>query len=200
MHLTDHAEDYAKEFAGNWTHFSSFAWFSDNQPEDAAENWGIINTTNRDADLITQSNHAALEKALAPFTDDVIPMHMGHWGFGWVDGFAVRVRKREGSVIRSGFTEAFLALVECLIEVEENVFLDHDDLSRREHEASLEFVADNCRFVDLKDDLPDDWVHMVWQWIWDSRYEFVTESSGVWVEEEAIREACEALGFIEEGE
>lgn len=41
----------AKEFAGNWRKFESFAWSSDAQPRDA-EKYAIVYLSHRDSDLI----------------------------------------------------------------------------------------------------------------------------------------------------
>ena len=101
---TTSLEDRAKELAGNWKKFDSFAWFRRREIEDA-ESWGIYYTHNRDSGLLDQSNADVISKALEPFTDgddpDVIMESHSHWAVGHVDGFSMRVFK-DGEI-----TEAF---------------------------------------------------------------------------------------------
>ena len=88
-------EAAAKAAAGNWRHFDCFCWHR--QPNDA-DQWAIVYTHNRDSGLLDQSNAAAIEAALEPFTegDDptvVFESHF-HWAVGHVDGASIRVYRR----------------------------------------------------------------------------------------------------------
>ena len=86
-------EAAAQAAAGNWRKFDSFAWHR--KPDDA-ETWAIIYTHHRDSGLLDQSNAAAIEAALTPFTDtgDVVFESHFHWAVGHIDGFSVRVYRR----------------------------------------------------------------------------------------------------------
>jgi hypothetical protein len=61
-------EEAAKQAAGNWGKFECFAWHRAWDIEDA-DSFAIVYTKNRDSGLLDQSNHAAISKALEPFTD-----------------------------------------------------------------------------------------------------------------------------------
>ena len=56
-------EDAAKQAAGNWQQFESFAWFRESEIDDP-DNWAIIYTHNRDSGLLDQSNADAIAEAM----------------------------------------------------------------------------------------------------------------------------------------
>ena len=101
-------EEAAKVAAGNWRKFESFAWHRARDLDDA-DNWAIVYTNNRDSGLLDQSNAAAIDKAMEPFTEaddpDVVAEHHHHWACGWIDGYSIRVY-RNGQI-----TEAFKELL-----------------------------------------------------------------------------------------
>jgi hypothetical protein len=152
MSPLDHAEDLAKELAGNHRKFESFGWHD--RPEDDTE-WCIVYTTNRDADALTRSNARVIGKALEPYCTgednaDCREEHHGHWACGWVDGYAIRVR-RNGEL-----TPAFLAYAELATALSDYPVLDDGDFSNEEHEEAqlvwsqcykdssrLEYIRDN---------------------------------------------------------
>ena len=75
-------EAAAKHAAGNWTTFRNFAW-SRSSELDSPSDWYITYTHHRDSGLLDQSNAAAIERELQPFTDsddaDVVAEHHLHW-------------------------------------------------------------------------------------------------------------------------
>ena len=61
-------EAAAKEMAGNWNDFSSFAWHRSYDLEDA-DAWMIYYTSHRDSGILSQANEQIINKRLEPFTD-----------------------------------------------------------------------------------------------------------------------------------
>jgi hypothetical protein len=130
----DHAEALAKKLLGNHRRFEAFGWHD--RPEDD-EQWCIVYTTNRDADALTRSNARQYAKALDPFCTgeddaDCREEHHGHWACGWVDGYAIRVR-REGKL-----TPAFLAYAELKCAEDSYPVLCEEDFSIEEDEEAQE--------------------------------------------------------------
>jgi hypothetical protein len=190
MDIQDHIEDLAKEAAGNWKKFESFAWHD--EPEDG-DNWTIINTHHRDSDLLSQSNADAIDNALQPFMgDDCISMRSSHWGVGWVDGYAIRVYK-EGEV-----TKAFSAYAELYIALQNYPVLDDEDYSRRELEASIENINDIAHNY-VKASAPAEWSEKVWEWLWnnDQRELDNSDGHGAYPSLKACQTALKALGWFE---
>jgi hypothetical protein len=102
-------EDAAKEAAGNWKRWNSFAWFRDSELE-RPQDWFIYYSHHRDSTLLDRSNCVQIDKALRPFIDaesddpDVIEEDHSHFLVGWIRGWSVRVY-RNGEI-----TEAFKVL------------------------------------------------------------------------------------------
>src|SRR5206468_3709313 len=121
--------DAAKQAAGNWQRFDSFAWFRRNELK-WPENWAILYTHNRDSGLIDQSNAAVINKAMLPFTDgndpNVVMESHSHWACGFVDGFSMRVFKR------GRITKAFRTYHELAVQMADYPILDETDYSNRE--------------------------------------------------------------------
>ncbi|MEZ6131181.1 MAG: hypothetical protein R3C59_21110 [Planctomycetaceae bacterium] len=65
-------EEAAKEAAGNWARWDSFAWFRDSELE-RPEDWFIYYGHHRESGLLDQSNSAQISKALKPFIDADAP-------------------------------------------------------------------------------------------------------------------------------
>jgi len=102
MTATLSLEESAAKAAGNWQRFTCFVWFE--RPE-AAEDYTIVYTSNRDSGPLDRANDKAIRKAIQPFFDaDVPDVHCeshSHWAVGHVDGYAIRVY-RDGQI-----TDAF---------------------------------------------------------------------------------------------
>ncbi len=132
---------------------------------------------------------------MEPFTDaddpDVVIESHDHWAVGHVDGFSVRVY-RDGEV-----TDAFKTYHDLAGRLADYPFLDEEDYSRREYEATLENIADAAWRLRHEYDLPDDWEGDVYSWFWDHRQSAVEnrDDQGGYPEESDLRDAFEALGY-----
>ena len=187
-------EEAARKAAGNWRRFNSFIWFRDRDLEDA-DQWAIIYTHHRDSGLLDQSNAAAIEKAMRPFTDgdvaDVVFESHSHWAVGHVDGFSIRVF-RNGEI-----TEAFEKYHELAERMDEYPILDESDYSDREYVATIENIEGGAWRVKKDFDLPKDWVGQVYSWLSDHRSSEIEnrDDQGGYPSEAALREAFSALDF-----
>jgi len=180
-------EETAKELAGNWRRFESFAWHDQpNSPED----YCIVYTHNRDSGLVAQSNADAIAKLLAEFPNDVIEEHHSHWAVGWVDGYAIRVYRR--GVITKGFR----AYCDILTRLDDYPLLDEEDYSKREYESTIENIKsesyDSDRFAP-----PEGWEGEVFSWLWDNNQGAVEnrDDQGGYPTREEIHEALTALNY-----
>ena len=195
VHISDHAEDYAKDLEGNWLKFPSFHWRTDDQPHDV-ERWCIYETRHRDSGLVAQSNAAAIAKYLEPFEEgddpDVKDFSASHWAVGWTEGHAIRVRDAEGNI-----TPAFLELTECLCALSDYPVLDDSDHSEREYAAACDAIEQRSNLA--QDDPPEGWVGDVAHWLWnnDQREMENTDGSGAWPEDAAIAKALTELGIAD---
>lgn len=187
-------EEAAREAAGNWQHFDSFAWHRGHDLPDA-DRWTIIHTRNRDSDLLDQSNAAAIEAAMKPFTrgrnPDVVPEHHHHWACGWVGGFSIRVYRRHR------ITKAFKAYHELAQRLANYPLLDESDYSAREYEATIANLADAAWRLKREYDLPKGWESAVYRWLADHDDSAVESSDdrGGYPSEEQLRAAFDALGY-----
>ena len=187
-------EEAAKEAAGNWKNFESFAWFRQRELEDA-DQWSVIYTHNRDSRLLDQSNSAFIAKALEPFTEgddpDVVFESHSHWAVGHVDGFSLRVFKN-GEI-----TEAFRKYHELAEKLDDYAYLDESDYSNREYEATLDNIKDAAWRLKNEFDLSDGWECEVYSWLseHDSSQVENRDDQGGYPSEEALRSAFEALEF-----
>lgn len=192
--ITIDLKSSAQQAAGNWQKFDSFAWFE--KPDDA-ETWTLVYTSNRDSGLLAQSNAAAINKAIAPFTDgddpDVIPQRHSHWACGHVDGYAIRVF-RNGQV-----TPAFAKWCELQDRLADYPVLDEGDYSKREYDATLENIREAGGWLARSEgwNLPDDWVSAVWDWLWDYDDSAVQscDDQGGYPSDDQLRAAFRGLGF-----
>jgi len=186
-----HLEDAAREAAGNWKKFQSFAWHD--KPDDA-ENWAIIYTSNRDSGLLDQSNAAVIDKEMSQFPEDQARSEShGHWAVGHVDGWAVRVYFPDGTI-----TPAFKAMFEMQAALADYPVLDSEDYSRREYEATLENIEQaGRRFV--RPDAPESWPSDVYSWLSDNDQGAIEnqDDQGGYPNDDEIKEALEALGLLE---
>lgn len=187
-------EAAAREAAGNWRHFDSFCWFRANELDDA-ENWAVIYTHHRDSGLLDESNAAAIEAAMEPFTEagdpDVIAERHSHWACGWIDGFAIRAFK-DGKI-----TDAFRKYQELADRLADYPILDEQDYSRREYEATFENLADAAWQLKHQFDLPSGWQGDVYSWLADNNDRAIENSDdqGGYPNEADLEEAFTALGY-----
>lgn len=189
------AEEAAKEMAGNWRKFESFAWHRGNDLEDA-DNWTIYYTAGRDAGLLAQSDHAEINERFAPFMEgddpDVVAESHSHWAVGWIGGFSIRVFRPDGTI-----TPAFEELCRIKETLEDYPVLNEADYSDREYVATLENYT--SEMWQLKNDLPDDWQEDVYRWFSDHGQERFIENrddQGGWAPKENIVEALTDLGLL----
>lgn len=190
MSPEDFAEDYAKEFEGNWRRFPSFAWRD--APDDATA-WGVFNTHNRDSGLLAQSNASVFQRELEAscFEEDVQAEHANHWACGWVDGFAVRVRAADSGA----FTPAFIKLVELVTALESYPVLDENDYSQREYDAAVEAIEQELHALGAGWNENSAGPGDVFGWLWDHEQEELEnrDDQGAAPSREAVARACDAL-------
>lgn len=186
MHIEDYAAEMAPQAAGNWKKFPDFHWYD--SPEDE-ENWFLYTTSTRDTQsMLTISNEHCIKKSLSQFKDDVIEMRCSHWGFGYVNSLAIRVYSN-GEI-----TKAFIEFCSLMAALESYPVLDDSDYSKREYEAQLESIRDNCTGYS---DLPEDWEEKVFGWLWDNDQQALEcDCDGsFWVPAEKISKALNELGI-----
>lgn len=99
---------------------------------------GIFGTS-RDADILQQSNWAAVQAMMQPWTNDEDVVRItssSHWAVGWVETMHVRIRNKKGK-----FTKAFKQAVEILEKIENYPVLDEWDYSQREFDDMYQYCA-----------------------------------------------------------
>jgi hypothetical protein len=187
-------EDAAKQLAGNWQRFESFAWFRESEIDDP-DNWAIIYTHNRDSGLLDQSNADAVTEALKAFSEtddaDVVLESHNHWSVGHVDGFSIRVY-RDGEI-----TEAFKTYHDLMEQMDGYPVLNEEEYSNREYEATLENITDAAWRVKHEYTLTEGWESDVYSWLSDNRPSAVEnrDDQGGYPEEDDLRAAFDALGY-----
>lgn len=187
-------EDAAKAAAGNWQRFHCFVWFREKQQVDA-DNWSIVYTHHRDSGILDESNASVIRAKLAPFAEgqdpDVVFESHSHWAVGHVDGFSIRVLKRQR------ITKAFRNYFELVQQMEEYPILDESDYSDREYEETLKNIENAAWRLRREASLPDGWESEVYSWLSDNEgieIENVDDRGG-YPTEGALTRAFEALGF-----
>lgn len=158
MSPEDHARDMAKEAAGNWRKFESFAWHA--APDDGVD-WAIVYTSNRDSGLLEQSNAAQIAAELEQFTGytwngeediepDVREASHNHWAVGHVDGFAIRVYCQATRLM--GWREPGLAWDAATVAVYKDALkeqgFDPDEDDRSLTDAWLKWCEIKCALDD----------------------------------------------------
>lgn len=187
-------EEAAKESAGNWRSFESFAWDRERALEDA-DDWAIFYTHNRDSDLLARSNADAIAKAMEPFTDgddpNVVCESHSHWAVGHVDGFSIRVY---GS---GEITDAFRAYHELVERLADYPVLDEEAYSRSEYDATLSNMADAAWRLKWSYDLPGGWESVVFSWFREHRQDAIEnrDDRGGYPEESDLRAAFDDLNY-----
>lgn len=196
-------EEFVAEFAGNWKHFESFYWATQ-QDLDDPENWGIYYTTYRDADLLTESNAHEIDEALSEFCGwvgdddenercDCMSEHHTHWAYGWIQGYAIRCLDKNGNP-----TEAVKVWHELLLRLQDYPVLDEMEYSNRQYDAQHESIKEHLHYATSEYDgeLPEDLDHQVWEWLWENDQRALDDPDGDgWVYESAVKEAVVALGY-----
>ena len=178
--------------AGNWKKFHDFCWFGSRDIPDAHE-YTLVYTVNRDSGLIDQSNDVAIHNALVPYMEgkspDVIPQHHSHWACGWVEGHAIRVF-RDGVI-----TDAFKAYHALQMRLADYPILDEDDYCTRENDATIENIESAAWSIKKDYDLPNNWAHEVYRWLWDHDDSAVEnrDDQGGYPSDEQLRTAFDAL-------
>lgn len=203
MFISRHAEDAAKECAGNHRKFDSFVWYSESKPEDE-ENWMIYNTSCRGSGLITESNEHIMnlallrdEKGNAPFGDDVYSQRHSHWAYGHLNCLIIRVYKKCDKDIPledREITKAFETLHGLICALSDYPVLDDSDLSKREIWAQEKVIeAEAPSFGEHEE--PEGWISKVYHWLWENKQEcsLFDYSEEPWVSTEEIAKALDAL-------
>ena len=191
----------ARELAGNWRKFESFIWYGSSKLPDA-DNWAIVYTQNRDSRLLVQSNAGVMEAAMLPFTEgedpDVLAEEHRHWVCGWIKGFAIRVFVRRGNKTTTRLTPAFRAWYQLRQRMDDYPVLDEKDYSQREYDATLEYIREQGRRVEVPCELPEDWTEQVYGWLaeHDARAIENHDDQGGCPSEAQILAAITALGWI----
>ncbi len=184
-------EVFAAKLAGNWDKMNSFYW--EHASDDDAQDWGIYYTGNRDADLLTQSNAAAIAKVLEAdeFADDVRSESHSHWAVGHVDGYSIRIY-RNGTI-----TPAAAALFELVCALEEYPCLDESDFSEREYADTARNIEFEGRDVIDDEKAPEGWAYDVYRWLDDNEPGETDPRDGFggYPDSDAIARAATALGF-----
>lgn len=169
-------EACAEAAAGNHRKFVCFAWHE--RPEDD-EDWMIAYTSNRDSELLTQSNEDAVKAELEPFTEGEEPEvaweSHDHWAVGHVDGPVIRVYRRRGG--EKVITEAFRKFCEINERLSDYPVLDEEDWSRREYEDTLTNIEQEGRRL-VKEGAPEDWAGRVFSWFWEHEQRAVEPRDG----------------------
>lgn len=193
-------QELAKEAAGNWQHFKSFAWHDRHEVE-SPESWAIVYTHNRDSGLLDQSNADAIKERMAAFGEDVREESHGHWACGWVDGLAIRVYGPNGQITKA--FEEWCAIEE---ELENYPVLDEEDYCEREYDATMENLGEALWQVwnrvrgEHYGDMPDDLAGDVYRWLGDNMPGELQGDScdrGGYPSDASIEAALDALGYPE---
>jgi hypothetical protein len=189
----DDVELAAQELVGNHHKFESFAWWD--RPEDS-DGWCVVYGHHRDSGLLDQSNAAAIEKALEPFTEgeapDVLSQRHTHWAVGWMEGYVIRVFDQDGNV-----TAAFRRYCELRAKLSDYPILDETDYSQREYDATVENIREaGRRFV--ADDAPEGWEGEAFSWFWEFNQRAVEnrDDQGGYPSDDAMKECLRALGWL----
>jgi hypothetical protein len=112
-----------------------------------------------------------------------------------VDGFSIRVY-RDGEI-----TDAFRTYHALCEQLADYSILDERDYSEREHEATLDNVADACWRLRSQYQLPDGWDCDVYTWLSDHRPASVEnrDDRGGYPSEAELQEAFDTLGYKQVG-
>jgi hypothetical protein len=204
MDIQDHLADYAKELRGNWQKFECFIWHRERDLLDP-ENWAVIYTSGRDSGLATQSNAAAIAKALEPFLEDeqenIFNESHSHWAVGYLDGYCIRVHPLDDKKIPvlDEYTPAFRKYCELALALKNYPILDEEDWSNRSYEATVENIKNEGRNL-IKDGVEEDWAENVYSWLYENEQGEIEDidDQGAYPSEDAIALALKALDMLDE--
>jgi hypothetical protein len=183
-------EACAAALAGNHRHFRCFAWW---RLLDQPERWTLVYTHHRDSGLTDQSNAAVIEQRLRPFVaaGDVIPEHHTHWAVGWIDGYALRVYRADGSI-----TEAFRTWCALQDRLTDSSLLDASDHAERQYQAAVDAIRLEGRGL-VRSEAPSDWPERVHAWLSDHADHELEDRDGTgpYPSATAVRTALAALSL-----
>ena len=103
-------------YENNFSNFDNFAMFN----RDKFNGYGIVYLKNRDSGPLEESNYAVVLNELAGLAGWEY-FSAGHWGVGYVDGFAVIYN-----------SPAWAKIIELLDRMNDYPILDEDDFNQRE--------------------------------------------------------------------
>jgi len=207
MNVEDFTAGLAKDKAGNFTKWSCFVL--DRQIKELmvpTSDWCIVYTSNRDSDLLDESNEAALLKRLKDHLGwigdghDVEECRHSCWANGYRDGLYLRVY-RDGKV-----TDAFRVYAQAMHDMEQYPILDDDDHTRRVSEQTSLNVLDVVKTVAGRNDTTpayeeagDQAHYLVEDWLSENEDgELEDHGNGGYPSTESVTRAMLALGFIED--
>ena len=159
--------------------------------------WAIIYTHHRDSGLMDQSNAAAIEEALKPFTEgddpDVVFESHFHWAVGHIEGFSVRVYRRGRGRITKAF-KAYHALAERMAQYQ---ILNESDYCDREYEATIKNLPNAAWKLKREYELPQGWEESVFDWFANNDCAAIEsgDDQGGYPSEEQLRAAFDAQGY-----
>jgi len=168
--------------------------------KDLGNTWAMTFSQHRDSDIMEESNYAVIKSDLEErFPEDVSDERFNHWAVGWVDYLLVKMLDEQGQV-----TPAGIATLEWVDKLDDYPLADEDDYSEREWNEASENIDNDIKYVlnsEGRDELPDDAVTLIAQWIIENRPEaedYVREDPRQHsLDEAVILEAMEELGFME---
>lgn len=179
------------KYIGNWLTFDSFSWYG--RPDEVTPtHWTLQYTTSRDADILTESNAAYIDKKMAPYIEsgDVIPQRINHWAVGWLEGYAIKVYADDDCTIT---TEAWDTFLDIKARQDDYPVLDEEDFSEREENSKHYNVKEALSMIN-RDLSTDDIAWSVLSWFEQSDdYQHEMESYDSWPSDEALKAAIAAL-------
>lgn len=188
-------ERAAKQIAGNWKGFESFAWHRSYEVEEPAA-WLIHYTSHRDSGLLAKANEAVINERLDRFTEDedpdVVYERHKHFAVGYIDGFSLRAFRPDGTI-----SEAFKAFCDVMERLENHPVLDELVYSELEHEATLENYRNEIGLI--RDTLPEGWESEVYSHFSHTGHDKYIESrddQGGYASRDALLKALTEMGLI----
>lgn len=152
--------------------------------DDDRQSWLVAPVSQtRDSECLSRSNFTEAEKAFEEIdadSHDHETHRFGHWGPGWFEIILVRPT--------SPCHALALELAESLADYP---VLDEEAFSELEYDEAHETIPHLTPC--LRDDLPEDYVHQIWEYLWDASMD-VTPGG---ICGNNIEEACASLGFTE---
>lgn len=152
----------------------------------------------RDSVIAEESNADAMEEILnedyPELSEDWTITKCNHRAVGWVEHLSFRVFDADGKTP----SKMFRVLCGINDRLEEYPLLDEDDVSKREHEATLDNIESAGRQF-LKDDPPDDWASQCFSWFWDNDQGAVecTDGGGGYPSEKEMKACLKGLGLLD---